>query len=106
VLGELARETQDLPEAIRHFTKATELNPKFAEAYLGLGMSLLAQKNYAEAVAPLEKAAKLQPENPATHYGLATAYSRTGRKDEAEREFALQQQTAARAGAQGATPPQ
>jgi len=106
VLGELARETQDLPEAIRHFTKATELNPKFAQAYLGLGMSLLAQKNYAEAVPPLEKAAKLQPANPAVHYGLATAYARTGRKEESEHEFALQQQTAARAGGQGAQPPQ
>jgi tetratricopeptide (TPR) repeat protein len=106
VLGELARETQDLPEAIRHFTKATQLNPTFADAYLGLGMSLLAQKSYAEAVAPLQAAVKLQPENPAAHYGLATAYARTGRKEEADREFALQQQAAARTGGQGAQPPQ
>ena len=106
VLGELARETQDLPEAIRHFTKATQLNPTFADAYLGLGMSHLAQKNYAEAVAPLQTAVKLQPENPAAHYGLATAYARTGRKEDADREFALQQQAAARTGGQGAQPPQ
>ena len=66
---------QDLPEAVRHFTKATQLNPNFADAYLGLGMSLLAEKNYAEAVAPLEAAVKLQPANPAAHYGLATAYA-------------------------------
>ncbi len=98
VLGELARETQDLPEAIRHFTKATQLNPSFADAYLGLGMSLLAQKSYADAVAPLQSAVKLQPENPAAHYGLATAYARTGRKEDAEHEFALQQQAAARMG--------
>jgi tetratricopeptide (TPR) repeat protein len=106
VLGELARETQDLPEAIQHFTKATQLNPTFADAYLGLGMSLLAQKSYAEAVAPLQTAVKLQPENPAAHYGLATAYARTGRKEDADREFALQQQAAARTGGQGAQPPQ
>ena len=106
VLGELARETQDLPEAVRHFTKATELNPRFADAYLGLGMSLLAQKSYAEAVAPLQAAVKLQPENPAAHYGLATAYARTGRKEDADREFALQQQAAARTGGQGSQPPQ
>ncbi|MGC2398243.1 MAG: tetratricopeptide repeat protein, partial [Acidobacteriaceae bacterium] len=62
-------------------------------AYLGLGMSLLAQKNYADAVPPLEKAVKLQPANPAGHYSLATAYARTGRKEEADREFALQQKT-------------
>jgi tetratricopeptide (TPR) repeat protein len=106
VLGELARETQDLPEAIQRFTKATQLNPAFADAYLGLGMSLLAQKSYADAVAPLQSAVKLQPENPTAHYGLATAYARTGRKEDADREFALQQQAAARAGGPGAQPPQ
>jgi tetratricopeptide (TPR) repeat protein len=99
VLGELARQAQDLSEAVKHFSKATELDPNFADAYLGLGMSLLAQKNFADAVAPLEKAVKLEPGNPAGHYSLATAYARTGRKEDAEREFALQQKvSAAKAG--------
>jgi tetratricopeptide (TPR) repeat protein len=93
VLGELARQAQELPEAVQHFSKAIELDPSFADAYLGLGMTLLAEKKYPEAVAPLEKAVKMQPANPAGHYSLATAYSRTGRKDDADREFALQQQT-------------
>ena len=106
VLGELARQAQDLPAAEQHFSKATQLDPNFADAYLGLGMSLLAEKKYAEAVAPLEKAVKLQPANPAGHYSLATAYSRTGRKEDAEREFALQQQASEHAGAQGAQNPQ
>jgi tetratricopeptide (TPR) repeat protein len=105
VLGELARQGQDFAEAVRHFTKATELNPKFADAYLGLGMSQLAEKNYVEAVAPLEAAVKLQPENPAAHYGLATAYGRTGRKEDAQREFALQQQAAERMGGPGSQNP-
>jgi tetratricopeptide (TPR) repeat protein len=106
VLGELARQATDLPEAVKHFSKATQLEPNFADAYLGLGMSLLAQKNYPDAVAPLEKAVKLQPANPAGHYSLATAYARTGRKEDAEREFALQQQTSAATGGQGAQNPQ
>jgi len=101
VLGELARQANDLPEAIERFTKATKFDPNFADAYLGLGVALLAEKKYAEATAPLEMAAKLQPENPAAHYNLATAYSRTGRKEDAKREFALQQQTAERTGNQG-----
>jgi tetratricopeptide (TPR) repeat protein len=104
VLGELARQAQDVPEAVKHFSKATELEPNFADAYLGLGMALLADKKYPEAVAPLEKAVKLQPANPAGHYSLATAYARTGRREDADREFALQQKTSA--GAQGAQPPQ
>ena len=106
VLGELARQDQDLPEAVRHFSKATQLNPKFADAYLGLGMSLLTEKNYADAVAPLETAVKLEPGNPAAHYGLGTAYSRTGRKEDAQREFALQQQAAERMGGPNAQNPQ
>jgi tetratricopeptide (TPR) repeat protein len=106
VLGELARQSQDFPEAVRHFSKATQLNSKFADAYLGLGMSLLTEKNYADAVAPLETAVKLEPGNPAAHYGLATAYSRTGRKEDAQREFALQQQSAERMGGPTAQNPQ
>jgi Tfp pilus assembly protein PilF len=91
---------------VRHFSKATQLNPKFADAYLGLGMSLLTEKNYADAVAPLEAAVKLEPGNPAAHYGLATAYSRTGRKEDAQREFALQQQSADRMSGPNAQNPQ
>jgi Tfp pilus assembly protein PilF len=106
VLGELARQAQDLPGAVQHFSKATELEPNFSDAYLGLGMALLAEKKYPESIAPLEKAVKLQPANPAGHYSLATAYARTGRREEADREFALQQKTSGPAGAQGAQPPQ
>jgi tetratricopeptide (TPR) repeat protein len=106
VMGELARQAQDLPEAVKHLSKATQLDPNFADAYLGLGMALLAQKKYPDAVAPLEKAVKLQPANPAGHYSLATAYARTGRREDADKEFALQQKTSAPAGAQGAPPQQ
>jgi tetratricopeptide (TPR) repeat protein len=106
VLGELARQAKDFPQAVQHLAKATKLDPRFADAYLGLGMTLLAEKNYAEAVAPLETAVKLQPDNPAGHYSLATAYARTGRKEDAEREFDLQQKAAERAGGHGAPAPQ
>jgi tetratricopeptide (TPR) repeat protein len=106
ILGELARQTGDLDSAIQHFSKATKLDATFADAYLGLGSSLLTEKNYVEAIPPLEKAVKLQPENPAGHYSLATAYARSGRKEDAQREFALHQQTSERAGGQGAQNPQ
>jgi tetratricopeptide (TPR) repeat protein len=91
VLGELARQANNFPDAIDNFIKATKYDPGFADAYLGLGTSLLAEKKYDEAIAPLETAVKLQPGNPAAHYNLATAYARTGRKEDAQREFALQQ---------------
>lgn len=89
VLGELARESQQWAEAVQHFSRATKLDAGFGDAFLGLGQSLISSQKYADAVAPLQTAVKLEPENPATHYLLATAYSRTGQKQEAEKEFAI-----------------
>jgi tetratricopeptide (TPR) repeat protein len=102
VLGELDRQGNSYPEAIRHFTKATKLDSSFAAAYLGLGVSLLSEKNYNDATPPLETAVKLQPANPAGHYSLATAYTRAGRKLEADREFAIHSQMMQRKGGQAA----
>jgi tetratricopeptide (TPR) repeat protein len=106
VSGELARQAEDFPAAEQHFARAKTLDPGFADAYLGLGMSLVAEKKYQEAIAPLETAVKLQPGNPVAHYGLGTAYSRTGRKEDAERQFALQQQAAEQTGGEGEKNPQ
>ena len=93
-LGELARQQDQLEEAIQHFSRSTQLFPEFAEAYGGLGRALLDSGKAAEAVAPLESSVKLAPENPTTHLSLATAYQRLGRKDDAAREFALQKSMA------------
>ena len=96
VLGELARQAQHIPEAIEHFTRATKLDASFGDAFLGLGMALVFNKQYSDAILPLETAVKLQPANPAGHYQLAIAYGQTGRKEDAKREAALQRETADR----------
>jgi tetratricopeptide (TPR) repeat protein len=106
ISGELARQMQDFPAAVEHFSKASTLEPNFADAFLGLGMTLLSEKKYEDAVAPLETAVKLEPGNPAGHYSLATAYARTGHKEAAEREFALQQQTEQHGNTPAAASPQ
>jgi len=95
VLGELARQDNDFPAAIRHYTRATNLDRGFAEAYLGLGMSLVSAKRFSEAIPPLETYEKLAPDSPTGHYQLALAYSGMGRRDDANREAALQRETAA-----------
>jgi tetratricopeptide (TPR) repeat protein len=92
-LGELARQANDLPQAIEHFSRATNLNSGFAEAYAGLGRSLVDCDRPADALAPLETAARLAPDNATVHFALATAYQRVGRKQDAAREFALQKST-------------
>src|SRR5260370_30895330 len=94
VLGELARQAQQIPEAIEHFTRATRMDAGFGDAFLGLGMSLVSNKQYSDAISPLETAVKAQPANPTGHYYLAIAYGRVGLKQDAKREAALQRETA------------
>jgi tetratricopeptide (TPR) repeat protein len=93
ILGELARQDQQFPVAIEHFEKATKLDPQFADAFIGLGRSMLEGGQSADALAPLHAAEKLRPDIPAIHLYLGTAYSRTGNKEEAKREFALHDET-------------
>lgn len=96
LLGELAREATQWDEAIGHFSRSAKLDPSFAEVFLGLGMSYFSAGKFTEAIPPLETYVKMQPGNPAGHYQLAVAYSRTGRMEDAKREAALQKAAAAK----------
>lgn len=95
VLGELARRGGEWDDAAKHFARATKLDVGFAEAYLALGMSLAAASKYSEALEPLRTYVKAQPNDPAGHYQLAIAYSRTNNREGAEHEMALQKQLVA-----------
>jgi Flp pilus assembly protein TadD len=71
---------------------AANLDSTFGEAYLGWGFCLVSVKRYEEAIPPLQAAVRLQQGNPAAHYNLAVALSRTGKQEQAEKEFAIQRQ--------------
>ena len=94
VLGDLAKNENDTSAAIRHFSRATKLDTGFSDAYLALGMALVSQKRFAEAIPPLETYETLAPDSPTGHFQLALAYAGAGRKADANREAALQRQTA------------
>ncbi|MGH9724095.1 MAG: tetratricopeptide repeat protein [Candidatus Acidiferrales bacterium] len=96
VLGELSAQTQDWDDAANHFSRATAVDAGFADAYRGFGMALNSAGKFSEAIVPLEKYVKMQPADPAGHYQLAIAYARIGRKQDAQREMALQQQADAK----------
>jgi tetratricopeptide (TPR) repeat protein len=96
MLGEIARQAGQWDEAIGHFLRASKLDEGFHEAYLALGMSLNSAGKFTEAIVPLKSYVKMQPEDPAGHYQLATAYARTGHKLEADREMALQREASAK----------
>jgi tetratricopeptide (TPR) repeat protein len=105
VLGALAQQKQEWDEAIQHFSRATKLDASFGDAFVGLGACLGSAKRFSEAIPPLENAVKLEPENPAPHYLLAIAYSRTGRKEDGDKQFAIQRQLTQK-GAAGEENPQ
>jgi Tfp pilus assembly protein PilF len=105
VLGELARQSQQWDEAVKHFSVAAKLDPQFGEAFLGLGSSLISEKQFADAIAPLEIAVKLEPKNPDAHYSLAMAYTRAGRKQDGEKEFAIHQRMIGNNGGPADQPP-
>jgi len=98
VLGEIARRAGAWDEAIPLFTRASQMDAGFLEALLGLGMSLNAAGKFVDAIAPLERYAKGVPDDPAGHYQLAVAYSRTGNKAAADRELQLQREALAKGG--------
>ena len=92
LLGEIAKKALDWDQATAHFSRAATLDAGFGDAFMEWGFALVSARRYEEAVPPLESAVKLQPGNPAAHYNLGIALSRTGRPSEAEREFAVQRQ--------------
>jgi tetratricopeptide (TPR) repeat protein len=93
VLGQLAGDAKDYSTAIQHFTRATKLDATFTEAYLGLGTALNSSRRFSDAIPPLETYEKMAPDSPTGHYQLAVAYAGVGRKEDSNREAALQRQS-------------
>jgi tetratricopeptide (TPR) repeat protein len=89
ILGEMEKQVAKCEEAVPHFTRATKLDPTFGDAYMSLGFCLVMLKEWEQAIPPLQMATKLEAGNPSAHYNLALAYSRLGKRDEAEKEFAI-----------------
>ncbi|HXY09687.1 MAG TPA: tetratricopeptide repeat protein [Terriglobales bacterium] len=94
VLGDLAKNENDMAAAIRHFSRAAKLDTGFSDAYLAWGMALNSEKRFSEAIPPLETYESQAPDSPTGHYQLALAYAGVGRKADANREAGLQRQTA------------
>lgn len=67
--------------------KATQLDPRFAAAYLQLGNLFAGQKRYPEAVSSYQKAIAASPRLADAHYRLAQVYMRTGEKLKARAEM-------------------
>jgi len=71
ILGEIERRAERWEGALPHFSRAAQIDAGFSEAYLAQGMCLNALSRYGDAVPPLEKYEKMQPNDAAGHYQLA-----------------------------------
>ena len=105
MLADIARQEQRWDDAIQHFSRASKLDVGFSEAFLGLGMSLNALQKYSDAITPLETYVKMVPSDAAGHYQLALAYGRTGRREDAEKQMALQREAEQRSRGSAGGPP-
>jgi tetratricopeptide (TPR) repeat protein len=66
-----AEERGDYDDAIRHFTKAIELDPRSFSSYYGRGNSWYAKGDYDRAIADYTKAIELNSRYVAAYYDLA-----------------------------------
>jgi tetratricopeptide (TPR) repeat protein len=69
--------------------RAVALDPTLAKGFLELGILLLDEQRYKEAIQELRHAIRLEPDLAQTHYRLAKAYQRTGQKALAAKELEI-----------------
>jgi tetratricopeptide (TPR) repeat protein len=67
--------------------RAIQLDPKFAAAYLQLGILHAEQKEYPRAIADYQQAIQMDPKMREAHYRLAQAYRQVGDAAQAEAEL-------------------
>ena len=71
--------------------KAISLDDSLAEAHVQLGNLYADQHKYQESIPQYERALALNPDLSDAHYRLATDYVHVGRKEDAQKEFAVYQ---------------
>ncbi|MCW8984313.1 MAG: tetratricopeptide repeat protein [Thermoanaerobaculales bacterium] len=69
--GVAALEAEDMPTALEHFLKASEIDPDFPEAHIATAAIAMELKNFQIAADAAEEILRLQPENPDA---VGTAY--------------------------------
>jgi Flp pilus assembly protein TadD len=82
-----ALDAKELERAREAAARAARRAPDDGEAWRLLGMALFRDRRAADAVAPFERAASLQPTSAVARFNLGSALLETGRAAEAERAY-------------------
>jgi tetratricopeptide (TPR) repeat protein len=72
--------------------QAVVADPELAEAYYQLAVLDQQRSQWQQSVDVLDKAVALRPGYSEAHYRLSRAYAHLGRREDAQREIALQQE--------------
>jgi len=87
-LGYVYTAQKEKDKAVAEYRKAIALDPKMAQAYLNLGISLL-DGDAKAAIAPLQKATELNYDYAQGHYLLGTAEERADQPADAVKEYTI-----------------
>jgi tetratricopeptide (TPR) repeat protein len=79
--------TENLKRALDYFRKATELNPKNADAYISWGIVLSKQERLDNAIAFIRKAIQLDPQSADAYEQWGVIFVKQGKLDEAIAKF-------------------
>lgn len=82
-LGQAQFRAHRLPEAMRSYERALELQTKYPEPHYNLGVALAELGRLPEAIAHYEAALRAEPDYPEAHNNLANTLVRAGRLPEA-----------------------
>ena len=86
--GEVYRRSGQFSKALALFTKALTNYPNFEEAHVGLGRVLIHENKPDQAIAHLQKALSLDPEDDVAYFQLAQAYRQLGNAAEQRKALA------------------
>jgi len=76
-----------LQQAEALLEKTVNIDPKFGEAYLQLGILHSERGDFEQAIRDYKKAIEVSPQLSEAHYRLGSAYKRIGEESKAEQEF-------------------
>lgn len=83
-----AEKEGDLKAVESHLKTAIDLDPRFGEAYLQLGILCADRRNFPDAITMLQRAVEFMPAPDQAHYRLAQVYRQTGETEKARQETA------------------
>jgi protein O-GlcNAc transferase len=87
LMGAVCISLRQWPQADAYLAEALRSNPLLASAHDNVGVLLLAQNRFAEAVVSLRRAVELDRRNTSTQLNLANALLRNGQTDDAIAAF-------------------